>query len=226
MGQLFITVPRGWCGYAERGGECALWTVLLVLAVDWSHAPSRLVMGRSFQSWFQWGLTAQSIGWDSNILRSGWREPVEARGCGVAVDLSPHLFIPLLSRSGEPCLGSPFAKALDLAGIAHIWAYACAYPRTCAQMPLLPAPWLWTSLALGWTDAESLAGKITNGQLLLFLQLAQHYPLRFSLSRPEPVNTFHSAADSWQADFRRLDLFATFREFRFISSPVIAQVVP
>lgn len=106
----------------------------------------------------------------------------------------------------------PFAQALDLAGIAQHWAYACAYPHLA-----------WDLTALGWMDGGAPCWESNNGQLLLSLQLAPHYSLHFSLSRPEPVNTFTQQLIA-QGLPSGLALSSAFREFRSISSPVAAGV--
>lgn len=157
----------------------------------------------AFRAVGQWGVpplgcTIHQVG-QCYILQSGRGQPVETRGCGVAVDFSPHLLY--------DCRANCPAKAEDPAQGPHlprlwIWLELHTSGRTHAhthisvgRRPYCPDPGFGPHRHLDGLMGRPLLGKITNGQLLLSFQLA-HFPLRFSLSRPEPVNTFHSAADS------------------------------
>lgn len=105
----------------------------------------------------------------------------------------------------------------------HTTGHTHAHIHTSARRrPLLPA--LASDLAaLGWPDGRAPGGGSNSGQLLLSLQLAQHYPLGFSLSRPEPVNTLTQRLIAERLA-SGLDLSSTCGEFRSINSPVAAWV--
>lgn len=137
----------------------------------------------AFSSWWEGGALTHAAEWQRASRRSQ-RLWVSCQPVSPSV-----LWLPSKLPSQGPSPGSRFVKALNMLEShttghthVHIHTHVLTDAAATAHVGLGPPctdAW-WQSPLLG-----------TNcGQLVLSLQLTAHHPLCFSLSRPEPVDTF------------------------------------